>query len=105
MLNADYCLFNIDKPKEGYVAPKMRQQDQPRDQEYTGGPKRLPGSMRELQNVVERAVIPSENDAFVVDGSRLKGESIDSPGPHHSLSVLADREVPPFLWRSPQSNS
>ena len=37
-----------------------------------------PGNIRELQNVVERAVILSESDAFVVDNSWLKSESVES---------------------------
>jgi len=51
-----------------------------------------PGNIRELQNVVERAVILSETDTFVVDESWLKSESADS-SPHEGLSTLADREV------------
>jgi formate hydrogenlyase transcriptional activator len=46
-----------------------------------------------LQNVVERAVILSEGDTFVVDESWLKDASDDPPRPHERLSVLADREV------------
>jgi formate hydrogenlyase transcriptional activator len=52
-----------------------------------------PGNIRELQNVVERAVILSETDTFAVDESWLKRESADSPRPHEGLSTLADREV------------
>ena len=52
-----------------------------------------PGNIRELQNVVERAVILSEGDTFVVDESWLKRESTDSPRPHEALSGLADREL------------
>ena len=37
-----------------------------------------PGNIRELQNVVERAVILSEGDTFVVDESWLKRESAGS---------------------------
>jgi formate hydrogenlyase transcriptional activator len=51
-----------------------------------------PGNIRELQNVVERAVILSDNDTFVVDLSWLKGESAES-SPRGSLSVLEDREI------------
>jgi formate hydrogenlyase transcriptional activator len=54
---------------------------------------RWPGNIRELQNVIERAVILSEGDTFVVDESWLKRESTDSPRPHQALSVLADREL------------
>ena len=39
-----------------------------------------PGNIRELQNVVERAVILSETDTFVVDESWLKRESAESAG-------------------------
>jgi formate hydrogenlyase transcriptional activator len=52
-----------------------------------------PGNIRELQNVVERAVILSEGDTFVVDESWLKRESADTTRPHEGLSALADREV------------
>jgi formate hydrogenlyase transcriptional activator len=57
-----------------------------------------PGNIRELQNVVERAVILIESDTFVVDESWLKPQSIHSlqPGsslPGEGLSALADREA------------
>src|SRR6202047_1292387 len=52
-----------------------------------------PGNIRELQNVVERAVILCETDTLVVDESWLKRESGNSSGPHEGLSALADREV------------
>jgi formate hydrogenlyase transcriptional activator len=51
-----------------------------------------PGNIRELQNVVERAVIFSETDTFIVDESWLKGESAES-SQQEGLSALADREV------------
>ncbi len=56
------------------------------------------GNIRELQNVVERAVILTETDTFEVDESWLKVEPAESerPGPSllgEGLSVLADREV------------
>jgi PAS domain S-box-containing protein len=49
-----------------------------------------PGNIRELQNVVERAVILSETDTFFVDQSWLKRESAES---REGLLGLADREV------------
>jgi formate hydrogenlyase transcriptional activator len=49
-----------------------------------------PGNIRELQNVVERAVILSETDAFVVDEGWLKGTELSQ---HKGLSALDDREV------------
>ena len=52
-----------------------------------------PGNIRELQNIVERAVILSETDAFFVDESWLKRESAESPQPREGLSTLSDREV------------
>jgi formate hydrogenlyase transcriptional activator len=52
-----------------------------------------PGNIRELQNVVERAVILTETDTFVVDESWLKLESAESARPREGLSALADREV------------
>ena len=52
-----------------------------------------PGNIRELQNVVERAVILSETDTFFVDESWLKRESAESRQPREGLSTLADREL------------
>jgi len=57
-----------------------------------------PGNIRELQNVVERAVILSEGDTFVVDASWLRLETAESDRPNsllpgEGLSALADREV------------
>jgi len=51
-----------------------------------------PGNIRELQNVVERAVILSETDTLVVDESWLKGELAES-FQKRGLSALADQEV------------
>ena len=51
-----------------------------------------PGNIRELQNVVERAVILNDGDTFLVDESWLKAEPGDS-SPRQGLSALADREV------------
>ena len=52
-----------------------------------------PGNIRELQNVVERAVILSETDTFFVDESWLKLDSAESRDPRDGLSTLSDREV------------
>jgi formate hydrogenlyase transcriptional activator len=51
-----------------------------------------PGNIRELQNIVERAVILIETDTFVVDDSWLKGESAESSS-KRGLSALEDSEV------------
>jgi PAS domain S-box-containing protein len=51
-----------------------------------------PGNIRELQNVVERAVILSESDTFIVDESWLQTES-DESSPKRGLSELDDREI------------
>ncbi len=52
-----------------------------------------PGNIRELQNVVERAVILTEADTFIVDESWLRRESPESPRPHEGLAALTDREI------------
>src|SRR5271170_5408037 len=52
-----------------------------------------PGNIRELQNIVERAVILSETGTFFVDESWLKRESAESRQPREGFSTLADREV------------
>ena len=51
-----------------------------------------PGNIRELQNVVERAVILSEADTLAVDESWLKGELAES-FQKRGFSALADQEV------------
>jgi formate hydrogenlyase transcriptional activator len=52
-----------------------------------------PGNIRELQNVVERAVILTETDTFVVDESWLKLEPTETERPREGLSALEDREM------------
>jgi len=52
-----------------------------------------PGNIRELQNVVERAVILSESDTFTVDESWLKREAFEPARPHDGHSALEVREV------------
>jgi formate hydrogenlyase transcriptional activator len=52
-----------------------------------------PGNIRELQNVVERAVILSETDTFFVDQSWLKRESVESRKSREGRSTLSDGEV------------
>jgi formate hydrogenlyase transcriptional activator len=52
-----------------------------------------PGNIRELQNVVERAVILTETDTFLIDENWLKAASTESSRPKGRLSVLADREL------------
>ena len=51
-----------------------------------------PGNIRELQNVLERAVILSDSDNLVVDETWLKRESARSTAPE-GLAALAEREV------------
>ena len=53
---------------------------------------RWPGNIRELQNVVERAVILCETDTFVVDESWLESEPEESTQ-REGLSALEEREV------------
>jgi formate hydrogenlyase transcriptional activator len=45
-----------------------------------------PGNIRELQNVIERAVILSESDTFAVDETWLKRESSEAARPTAALS-------------------
>src|SRR5215467_13875760 len=57
-----------------------------------------PGNIRELQNVVERAVILTESDTFVVDESWLKLEAADTEQaggslPVDGLAALAEQEI------------
>ena len=52
-----------------------------------------PGNIRELQNVVERAVILTESDTFFVDENWLNAEPIESTRPQEGLLTLADREL------------
>jgi formate hydrogenlyase transcriptional activator len=52
-----------------------------------------PGNIRELQNVVERAVILTETDIFFVDENWLNAASMESARPQEGLSVLDDREL------------
>jgi len=52
-----------------------------------------PGNIRELQNVIERAVILSESDTFVIDESWLKPEPAESKRPRDGFSALAGREI------------
>jgi formate hydrogenlyase transcriptional activator len=52
-----------------------------------------PGNIRELQNVVERGVILSEDDIFSVDETWFKREPRESFTRSKGLPALADREV------------
>ncbi len=54
---------------------------------------RWPGNIRELQNVIERAVILSETETFVVEESWLKREAPESSRAREGLSALEDREI------------
>jgi formate hydrogenlyase transcriptional activator len=54
---------------------------------------RWPGNIRELQNVIERAVVLCDSDTFSVDESWLRQESSPASGPVLPLvSTLEDRE-------------
>jgi formate hydrogenlyase transcriptional activator len=52
-----------------------------------------PGNIRELQNVVERGVILSEDDTFSVDESWFKRKPRESSSAPGTLPALADQEV------------
>jgi formate hydrogenlyase transcriptional activator len=54
---------------------------------------RWAGNIRELQNVVERAVVLCETDSFIVDESWLKCEPAESIWSHDTRSALVDGEV------------
>ncbi|HEY0792490.1 MAG TPA: helix-turn-helix domain-containing protein [Chthoniobacterales bacterium] len=55
---------------------------------------RWPGNIRELQNAVERAVILSETDTFIIDESWLKPESAEErPKEREGLAALEEREM------------
>jgi formate hydrogenlyase transcriptional activator len=52
-----------------------------------------PGNIRELQNVIERAVILSDADVFRVDASWLTPAPVEGVGPSGSLTAdLAQRQ-------------
>jgi formate hydrogenlyase transcriptional activator len=52
-----------------------------------------PGNIRELQNVVERAVILTETDTFFVDENWLNAALTEPERPQEGLLALADREL------------
>jgi formate hydrogenlyase transcriptional activator len=52
-----------------------------------------PGNIRELQNVVERGVILSDDDTFSVDESWFKRKPRESSSAPGTLPALADQEV------------
>ena len=51
-----------------------------------------PGNIRELQNVIERAVILSEGDTILVDEAWLAGESPQSRDPKIALNEVLNRQ-------------
>jgi len=51
-----------------------------------------PGNIRELQNVIERAVVLSEGETFSVDESWITGDPQHSATAPQPLSTVGDRE-------------
>jgi len=51
-----------------------------------------PGNIRELQNVIERAVVLSDGETFSIDESWLAGDSQRPSAAPQPLSIVADRE-------------
>ena len=51
-----------------------------------------PGNIRELQNVIERSVIICETETFFIDESWLPLESVSTPLPCHSQTVLRETD-------------
>jgi formate hydrogenlyase transcriptional activator len=52
-----------------------------------------PGNIRELQNIVERAVIVSDEETLFIDEKWLRHTPVASSIPGDGVSVLAEREV------------
>ena len=59
-----------------------------------------PGNIRELQNVIERAVILSEDDTFFVDPTWLRQESPPSASTKAALSPVLSRQEKELIERA-----
>jgi formate hydrogenlyase transcriptional activator len=86
-LLAEYLIERYAK-KAGKKIRQIRKQTVELFQTYD-----WPGNIRELQNVIERAVVLCDGDTFSIDETWLKGEQDRQAGPAvHLTATIAERE-------------